>query len=114
MINYTVTLQETPSVKKLTLDAYNSNRLGIYAVSEASAGTRGTNSNIRGLLCDEAIRLASWAVDKRGQMNRDWTVQVNLPLNHTVDLLNFVDVDFTNPTQVGGHYRIRARMDKLD
>jgi hypothetical protein len=87
-------------VQRLTLEAYDSSRMGIFAISE-NATAPGNEQTIGGLLCDQATRLAGWAVQKRAQLNRAWSVQVDLPLNHTVDICNFVDVNFTAVSQVG-------------
>jgi len=86
-------------VRRLTLEAYDQSRMGIFAISE-NATAPGTDASEAGLLCDDASRLASWAVQKRAQMNREWKVDVSLPLNHTVDICSFVDVCFTAGRQV--------------
>jgi hypothetical protein len=87
--------------RKLTLAAFDSSKLGIYAVSENPTAP-GDDPRIRGLLCDRPEALASWAVDKRAQMNRQWILEAEHPLNRVLDLNNFVDVVFTSPTLVSG------------
>lgn len=92
--------QKRPPVRKLTLAAFDASKLGIWGVSENPTAP-GTERTIRGLLCDRAATLASWAVQKRAQMNRLWTLEAEHPLNHVLDLNNFVDAIFTAPTQAG-------------
>jgi hypothetical protein len=88
-------------VRKLTLAAFDSSKLGIYAVSENPTAP-GDDPRIRGLLCDRPEQLASWAADKRAQMNRAWILEAEHPLNHVLDLNNFVDVIFTAPQLTNG------------
>lgn len=88
-------------VRKLVLAAFDKSKLGIYAVSENQTAI-GDEHTIRGLLCDQGATLASWAVQKRAQMNRRWTIEANHPLNHVLDLNNFVDAVFTAPAGAGG------------
>lgn len=85
-------------VNKLTLVAVDNSKLGIFAISENPTAI-GEEQRIQTLICDNAARLASWAVQKRAQMNRAWQINVTVPLNHTVSLCNFVDVNFTAPGQ---------------
>jgi len=91
----------TNQMQELTLAAFDRTHLGLYAIS-TNPTALGDKLNIRGLLCDDPARLASWAVQKRAQMNRAWELTVTLPLNHTMDLVNFADVNFTAPNQVSG------------
>jgi len=88
-------------VKKLTLAAFDKSKKGIYAISE-NLTAPGAKKEIRGLICDQAERLAEWAVQKRAQMNRPWDIEVSRWLDHTVDLVNLVDVNFTSPTLSNG------------
>jgi len=96
------TIRQLPyEVKRLTLQAFDRSKKGIFAISENTTAL-GSIEEIRGLLCDQSITLASWAVQKRAQMNRQWTVDASMPLNHTMDLCNFADVLFTAPGQASG------------
>lgn len=90
-------------VRKLTLEALDASKLGIYAISENSAQMGDIVQSPDGtLICNNAEALASWAVQTRAQMNRAWTVGVTVPLNHIPDLCNFVDVNFVSPQQTNG------------
>lgn len=86
---------------KLTLWAVDASKRGIYAISENPTAL-GSRKEVGTLICDKSLTLASWAVQKRAQLNRAWIVNAELPLNHTVDINNFLDVNLTNPTQVSG------------
>lgn len=101
VMDYTLPTLPTQRVKKLVLEAYDVTQLGLWAQSEITGGI-GDIKTIRGLLCDDPLRLASWAALKRAQMNREWELNVNLPLNHVMDLVNFADVNFTSPGQANG------------
>lgn len=88
-------------VQKLTLEAYGRDKRGIYAYS-LNPTAFGDRAELKGLLCDEGATLASWAVQKRAQMNRQWQIAVSTPLNRSMDLVNFADVNFTAPNQSNG------------
>ena len=93
------TIEQLPySVRKLTLNAFDKSRKGIFAISE-NPTAMGSVERIGGLLCDDAATLASWAVEKRAQANRQYRMSVGMFLNHTVDLVDFADVLFTAPSQ---------------
>jgi hypothetical protein len=100
--SYEIQRHHTPNVKKLSLIAYDSSKLGLWAVSQASAGSPGSESAIKGLLCDDVLQLVAWAKEKRAQMNKPWHIRADIPLNHVVDICSPVDVDFTNPLLAGG------------
>jgi hypothetical protein len=97
------TINPTPGdVRKLTLEAIDASQLGIWAVSENASAVTGSNEKLPGrVICDSPVTLASWAVQKRAQMNRPWTLEVEQPLNHVMDLCNFADCIFTAPSQSG-------------
>ncbi len=96
--DYSIKLQLSQRTRKLTLEGVDNSKLGIWASNDAFTGF-GDKKTIRGLICDSPLTLAHWAGAKRAQMNRLWQVQVDTFLNHTVDLLSFVDVNFTAVSQ---------------
>lgn len=87
-------------VRKLILAAFQSSKIGIFAISE-NPTAQGDINTMRGLLCDSNLALVNWAVGKRGQLNRSWWIEATHPLNHILDLNNFVDAVFTAPSQSG-------------
>ena len=95
---YAIKNYPSQRVKKLQLEGFTNAKLGIWAISQMATGIGGIKE-IRGLICDQASTLASWAAQKRAQMNRPWEIRADLWLNHVVDLANFVDVNFTAPSQ---------------
>lgn len=99
---YEVNQFDVPRTKRLALIAYDSYRLGMWAAVQASAGTQGDEQIIKGLLCDDTLKLVSWCSEKRAQMNKPWDISVDLPLNHTVDICTPLVAIFTAPTQAGG------------
>ncbi len=96
--DYNVKFQLSQRTRKLTLEAVDNSKLGIWASNDAFTGF-GDKKTIRGLIADSPLTLAHWAGAKRAQMNRLWQVRVDTYLNHTVDLLAFVDVNFTAVSQ---------------
>lgn len=99
---YEVSQFDVPRTKRLALIAYDSYRLGMWAAVQASAGTQGDEQIIKGLLCDDTLKLVSWCSEKRAQMNKPWDISVDLPLNHTIDICTPLIAVFTAPTQAGG------------
>lgn len=100
--DYKINIRPEQRVKKLTLEAVDNSKLGIWAINEMATGV-GDVRTIKGLICDTPGNLSNWAGDVRAQMNRPWDVDVGLYLNHVVDIANFVDVVFTAPQQTNGH-----------
>lgn len=87
-------------VRKLTLEALDASKIGLYAISENSALMGDIVQSPDGrLICNDAQALAGWAVQTRAQMNRKWSIGVTVPLNHIPDICNFVDVNFVSQQQ---------------
>ena len=87
------------TTRKLVLAAIDHSLLGIWGASEQNTDD-GDIKKDGTLICDNSVTLAQWAVQKHAQLNRPWDVSVSLPLNHVVDINNFVDVVFTSNTQI--------------
>jgi len=100
-MRYNITQLEVPVVRRLALVAFDSYRLGMWAACQASAGTPGREEKIQGLLCDDTLKLVSWCSEKRAQMNKPWSITVDLPLNHTVDICTPLVAIMTAPSLAG-------------
>lgn len=89
--------------RKLSMEALDSSKLGMWAISENTASSLGSVDRYPGkLICDDPMTLAQWVSQVRAKNNRKWDISVDRFLDHTVDLMNFVDVNFTSPTQTNG------------
>lgn len=103
VMNYEITTYPY-QVRKLTLEALDPAKMGLFAISENTAQMAGDilEAPDGRLICNNALALATWAVQTRAQLNRAWDVSVTVPLNHIPDLCNFVDVNFNSPSQSNG------------
>ena len=100
--DYTLTYNPY-QVRKLATQALDHSLLGLWAISQNTASSLGEIVSWPGkLLCDTPTALAQWTVQLRAKMNRKWQMQVTRYLDHTIDLMNFVDVNFTSPGQTNG------------
>lgn len=99
--NYKITYNPY-MVRKYFAEALDSSKLGIYAVSQSNSAVGDVRRYQDKLICDSPLTLVNWVVGLHAQANRLWEMDVERYLDHTVDLMNFVDVDFTNPTQTNG------------
>lgn len=100
--DYTLTYNPY-QVRKLVIQALDHSMLGIWAISQNTASSLGEIVTWPGrILCDDPLKLAHWVVELRAKMNRKWQMNVTRYLDHTIDLMNFVDVNFGSPSQTNG------------
>jgi hypothetical protein len=100
--DYTITFLPYEE-RKLTMQALDSSKLGMWAISENTASSLGGVNVYPGkLICDSPTSLVSWCAQVRAKHNRKWVINVDRFLDHTVDLMNFVDTNFTSPSQANG------------
>lgn len=90
------------STRKYFTEALDSSKLGIYAVAQSTSAVGDIKRSPGKLICDQPTTLINWCVSLLAQSNRLWEIDVERHLDHTVDLMNFVDVNFTNPSQTNG------------
>lgn len=100
--SYTITNNPFRS-KKIMLESIDSSRLGLYAIAQITASALGdiTKHPFK-IITDSPTALAKWASQLLAKENRKWKIDVERHLDHTVDLMNFVDINFTSPSQTNG------------
>lgn len=96
-------IYNTYQTRKLSVQALDHSLMGLWAISQNTASSLGDIVSWPGkLLCDTPTALAQWTVQLRAKLNRKWQINATRFLDHTIDLMNFVDVNFTSPSQTNG------------